>query len=349
MATFFTDQRPSTIEPLAVDGVIFLADMIDVSASNATFANRRDLEKTTQETRDEVLNGLQQAGYQALHLEHPADLTKDLNWSQRHIVLSTYGGELHRSRTSWAPAICEAHLIPYVGLDAYGQSICHSKMAAKALARQCGLKTPRAREFHNAQELRHLGDWDYPVIVKPSAEGSSIGISDDSIVHTADDLRITAERMFEDLGTSIMVESFVSGREVSFAAIEGPDGVYNSFNEVIVKGDPDYFASRVWDAHEKFYGDIPREVLSIDNELCADDRVALSRFLTALGPFGYIRIDGRLADGRLQFLEATPDAWLGEGGQLSQGFENDGWAYQDVLAAIIQTTRARLPSLAAIG
>ncbi len=340
---------PRTLKPLDVDGVIFLADMIDPTNRNTSFANRRDLEKTTPDTRDEVLNGLRKAGYAAVHMQHPAELTQDIAKSQRHIVLSTYGGEVHRSRTTWAPAICEAHGIPYVGLDAYGQGICHSKMAGKALARESGLKTPRAREYHSAAALRHLSDWTFPVIVKPSAEGSSIGISQSSIAQNIIELRATAEALFAELDAAVMVEEFVSGREVSFAAIQAEEGVYASFNEVIVKGSPDYFETRVWDANEKYHGHLPRQVVSIDDELHADDRQALLRFLTALGPYGYIRLDGRLTGGRLHFLEATPDAWLGEGGQLSQGFVNEGWAYHQVIGTIMETARARLPNPAATG
>ncbi|MEM9249337.1 MAG: D-alanine--D-alanine ligase [Pseudomonadota bacterium] len=340
---------PPAFQPLDVDGVIFLADMIDPQNRNTAFANRRDLEKTTHETRDEVMAGLRGAGYAAVHLEHPSDLTQDLAWARRHVVLSTYGGEVHRSRTTWAPAICEAHDIPYVGLDAYGQGICHSKMAAKRLAREAGLKTPRAREYHAVRDLRHLSDWAFPVIVKPSSEGSSIGISQDSIAHTEDELEAIAAGLFAELDTAVMVEEFVAGREVSFAAIQTHDGAFTSFNEVVVAGAPEYFATRVWDAAEKFRHDLPRRVNSIDAELREEDCLAISRFLTALGDYGYIRLDGRLSGGRLHFLEATPDAWLGVGGQLCQGFENDGWTYAQVIAAIIETARARLPSPAATG
>lgn len=345
----FLQSPPRTLKSLDVDGVIFLADMIDLTKRNTPFANRRDLEKTTPETRDEVLNGLRDAGYAAVHMQHPAELTQDIAKSRRHIVLSTYGGEVHRSRTTWAPAICEAHGIPYVGLDAYGQGICHSKMAGKALARESGLKTPRAREYHAAVDLLHLGDWSFPVIVKPSAEGSSIGIDQSSIARDESELREKVGALFAELDAAVMVEEFVSGREVSFAAIQAEGGIYASFNEVIVQGAPDYFETRVWDAHEKYHGHLPRKVVSIDNELCADDRQGLMRFLTALGSFGYIRLDGRLKNGRLHFLEATPDAWLGKGGQLIQGFVNEGWVYHQVIGAIMETARARLPNPAATG
>ena len=222
-------------------------------------------------------------------------------------------------------------------------------MAAKQLARQSGLKTPRAREYHAIEEIRHIDDWSYPVIVKPSAEGSSIGISQSSIIDSPEKLKTKAKDLLTALDASIMIEEFVTGREVSVAVIQGTIGAYSSFNEVIVEGEPDYFLDRVWDAHEKYHRELPRRVKSIDDELKDDDRRAIGRFLTALGDFGYIRIDGRLQDGCFHFLEATPDAWLGQGGQLAQGFVNDGWTYPEVLAAIIETARTRLPNPTATG
>jgi len=343
----FTRQIPDGFGPIAAEGVIFLADLIDAGSSNSPVVKRRDLEKTTQRTRDDVVLGLEDAGYRTFHLDHPSELTDRLDWAKKHIVLSTFGGERHRSRTTWAPAICEIHGIPYVGLDAFGQAICHSKMAGKDVARHAGLLTPRAREYQATSQIRHVEDWTFPVIVKPSTEGSSIGIDDHCIVYDSATLSEKIAEMLREFNAPIMVEEFVKGREVSFAAIERGGVVHHSFNEIVIDGSPAYFENHVWDAEDKFNDVLPREVKSIDNELSSQDLEAIGAFLTALGPFGYIRVDGRLSEGRFHFLEATPDAWLGPGGQLAQGFMNDGWTYPQVMAAIIETALPRLPNQAA--
>ncbi|MEP5153223.1 hypothetical protein [Planktotalea sp.] len=343
----FTRSLPLKRPPLDVDGVIFVADIIHTPNSDGDadqFAMRTDLEKTEPHTLDEVMTALKQSGYEAIHMEHPRQLTENTAMSQRHVVLSTFGGEKFRSRTSWTPDICESHGIPFVGLDGFGQAKCHSKISAKQLAKQAGLLTPRAREYHDISDMRHLQDWTFPVVVKPSAEGSSIGISASSIVRSAKELEQVATTLFGSVGGPVMAEEFVSGREVGFAAIEGPAGTYMSLNEIAIEGDPRYFETNVWGAHEKFFNLQKRSLVSIDDELCTEDREAMGRFLTALGHFGYIRIDGRLKDGRFHFLEATPDAWLGKGGQMTQGFVNDGWRYHEVIGAIIETARSRLPN-----
>lgn len=344
----FIRTKPDSITPLEIDGVIFLADIIDEASSNDPAAKRRDLEKTTRKTREDVMKGLEAVGYHTSHLDHPSELTARLDWAKAHVVLSTFGGEFHRSRTVWAPAVCETHNIPYVGLDAFGQAICHSKMAGKDVARQAGLLTPRAREYQKVSQIRHLEDWSFPVIVKPSTEGSSIGIDDECIVHDAETLSGKIAAMLHEFAAPVMVEEFVRGREVSFAAIGGRGVVHHSFNEIVIEGSPTYFENHVWDAEDKFSDVLPRQVKSIDDELSSSDLEAIGTFLTALGSFGYIRVDGRLADGQFHFLEATPDAWLGPGGQLVQGFVNDGWSYPEVMAAIIETARPRLPNPTAI-
>lgn len=352
MVQNFIKSLPSKKQPLPVDGVIFVADIIHTPNSDGDadqFAKRMDLERTEPHTRDEVMTALKLSGYEAIHIEHPSQLTDNTAKSQRHVVLSTFGGEQYRSRTSWTPDICESHGIPFVGLDGYGQAKCHSKMSAKQLAKQAGLLTPRAREFHEVSDLRHLRDWSFPVVVKPSSEGSSIGVCGSSVVSSVEELEHVGTELFRSIGGPIMVEEFVPGREVGFSAIEGPNGTYMSLNEVAIEGDPGYFETNVWGAHEKFFNLQRRSVVSIDDELRAEDLEALGRLLTALGQFGYIRIDGRLKDGRFHFLEATPDAWLGQGGQMTQGFVNDGWKYHEVIGAIIETARSRLPNPVATG
>ncbi|NOR64261.1 MAG: D-alanine--D-alanine ligase, partial [Rhodobacteraceae bacterium] len=291
------------------------------------------------------------AGHKVLHLQDPQALAEFADDKNQNLVLSTFGGANSRSRLALVPALCETFGIPYVGLDAHGQSICHDKWVTKQIAKDCGLLVPRGHVIRKKSDLQFLQGADFPLMVKPLTEGSSIGISQDSIVYDAPSLELQVGKLLKQFSSSVLAEAFVRGREVAYCAISGasPEEIgVRSFNEIAVRGDAGYFEDRVWSANEKKRKLTDRYVRSIDSELGEKDRAALERLLLALGDYGYIRIDGRLHKGRFYFIEATPDAYLGPQGQVAQGFMNAGWSYPEVLEAILQTARSRLHGQPAI-
>jgi D-alanine-D-alanine ligase len=321
--------------------VVYLADIFEVESSSELFTYRSDLEKTDPQTVAEVLQGLRDAGFEAIHIADIPSLTRHIQEFPDDIVISTYAGERSRSRTSLIAATCEGHGTPYVGLDAYGQAVCHDKALCKIVAQQCGLLTPASRVYRPGLPLSGLRDFPPPFILKPLAEGSSIGVSARSVIRNIETAEAVAQELFDRIGGPIMAERFVAGREVSLGAIETAKGPLTAFSEIRVAGDPDYFVDRVWDAEEKYHRNLDRHVALIDNELHPDDRAAIMQLLSVLGNFGWIRIDGRLSEGRLQFIEASPDAHLGVRSQFAQGFMLQGMTYSEVLGLVVQSASLR--------
>lgn len=203
--------------------------------------------------------------------------------------------------------------------------------------------------FRPGWPLHLLDEFALPFILKPVAEGSSIGISADNIIRERSRARAVAEDLLRTFNAPIMAEAFVAGREVSLSAIQSPDGIRTAFSEIRVADQPDYFVERVWDAAEKYHRRLDRHVALIDDELADIDRQAIMRLLSALGDFGWIRIDGRLANGRFNFIEASPDAHLAERSQFAQGFIQQGMSYAEVIAAVVASASPRLPGRAATG
>lgn len=337
---------------IPVDTVVLVADKIEARDTSVPLHFRRDLEKSSEPVLKGLLEALEQSGYPVQHLDTPEALYSELPVGKRALVLSTYAGETSRSRTSLVPAVCETLGLTFVGLDAHGQALCHDKWVTKQIARDCGLLTPHGRVLRRPSDLKYVSGETYPLIVKPLTEGTSIGISQDSLVRSREALVKQVETLWAALGGDILVEDFVAGREVGYSAIGTANGygpVYRCLTEIRVASDPRYFEDKVWSADEKKNRRLERDVETINDSMDPLDQAALERFLRAIGDFGYMRIDGRLKDGRFHFIEATPDAFLGAAGHMVKGFINEGWTYAEVINAILETARPKLLDQPAIG
>jgi D-alanine-D-alanine ligase len=264
------------------------------------------------------------------------------------LVLSIYGGERSRNRMALVPAMCEGLSVRFVGPDAFGRLYCQDKELSKRLALQCGVLTPRYHMVRRHVDLEHLAPVRFPVVVKPNHEGSSIGISRRSLAHDAPQMRAVAVELLERFQQPVLVEEFVSGREVSYNMIEVGGGAVGHLVEIRLGADPCYFDDRLFCAEEKAaWAEV--EVIPLDDQCVAQDMEALQRLATSLGHFGYCRIDGKLHEGRFHFIELTPDAWLDPRGAFALAFTKAGWSYPEVLAKVLASERAGRPHQSSSG
>ncbi|MCA9563940.1 MAG: D-alanine--D-alanine ligase [Myxococcales bacterium] len=104
--------------------------------------------------------------------------------------------------------------IPYTGAGVMASAIAMDKVRTKALFTAAGLATPVSL---TDTQLRDGASIEFPVVVKPSREGSSVGIS---IVREQGefDAAIAAARWGED---AVLIETFIDGPEVSVGLFDG--------------------------------------------------------------------------------------------------------------------------------
>lgn len=327
---------------MAFDAVVVVADLFDEGATAVPMDRRRDLERTHRHVLDSFLAAIRSAGYQTVHYETPAQLADNASKHKNDVVWSIYGGESSKSRMALVPAICETFRLAYIGPDAYGRIICQDKEVSKALAKDAGLTTADHILVRDHDQLRLLADLPWPAVVKPILEGSSIGIGPSNIVHHLEQAVRLAGELLDELKQPILIEEFISGREVCCCFIESPLGeMIMPFTELFVHNRPEYYLTHLYDAVEKSDEQPPRHYRSIDGELPDSDRAAVSTLLNWLAPLGYGRVDGRLQDGKFVFLEVTPDAFVGADGAFVGGYQLNGWTYSEVIEAVL----ASVPSI----
>jgi D-alanine-D-alanine ligase len=183
--------------------------------------------------------------------------------------------------------------IPYTGSGVLGSALAMDKELSKKLFRQAGVTTADwLMAPASVDEVRAtLG---FPVIVKPSREGSTVGLS---IVKQPADLAaaIAEAARFDD---EVMIEKFIAGRELTVAVIGNealPVGEIFPKHE-IYDYECKYTAGM---AHEEF----PAKLSKDETSRIQADAVRAFRSLK-LG--GCARIDFRMAaDGSFHCLEAN--------------------------------------------
>jgi len=325
-----------------MDKVVVVADVFQAGGRGGPVAVRRDLEQTEPSVLADLLGAIAALDLEHVHYRNPSELAQHASTHKADVILSIYGGERSRNRMLLTPAVCETFGLAYVGLDAFGRALAQDKEASKMLARSCGLLTPRARVIRRAEELHICTEFPAPYVVKPLHEGSSIGISQENLIHNPlDGVRLAAS-LLQRFDQPVLVESFVAGREISFTAVETEAGLAMRLAEIVVDGQPDYFVTRLFDAEEKLRRLLPRRAARVSDDLVANvDWDAAYRLLRAIGHFGYARIDGRVVGNRFHFIELTPDAFIGPLGQMAAGFIGSDTTYTDFIGLVLHSAVLR--------
>ena len=111
--------------------------------------------------------------------------------------------------------LCELAGVPYVGAGVLGSAVCMDKITTRRLARDAGLPTPRwlaARDDEaDVSFLALVADQlGFPVFVKPSNLGSSVGVTKAS---TPEELRAAVDVALA-YDEWVLVDEAVTGREI---------------------------------------------------------------------------------------------------------------------------------------
>ncbi len=109
--------------------------------------------------------------------------------------------------------------VPFTGSGADVSRLAFSKSAAKERFSQSDVLTPEYTLVHSTDThtriASHAGSIGYPLVVKPDAQGSSLGVS---IVESADDLEAVVDSCFF-LGDFILLERMVVGSEWTLGVV----------------------------------------------------------------------------------------------------------------------------------
>lgn len=240
----------------------------------------------------QVFDSLISAGVDA----HPVDAGRDIasvltsgGFDRAFLILHGRGGEDGRVQ-----AALELAGMPFSGTGVLGSALCMDKWRAKALVSLQGIATPQSEVVFTIDETdKAVAQIGLPVVIKPTNEGSSIGVT---MVHSNNQVA-SAFHEARRYGP-VLVEKFMSGQEVTAAIIGDtvlplvsmqPAGEFYDYHAKYVAEDTEYQCPV----------DLPKPVVSAIQAMA-------KRAFNCLSCSGWGRVDFMLdADGSPQFIECN--------------------------------------------
>ncbi|HEY4220288.1 MAG TPA: D-alanine--D-alanine ligase, partial [Myxococcota bacterium] len=150
-----------------------------------------------------------------------SDLVRRLEVLQPDLIFNTAEGTHGRFREAFYPGLFEQLGIPFTGSDAYVCALTLDKQLSKMLVSHHQVPTPRWLFVeHGNYDDAAARALTFPVIVKPNYEGSSKGITMDSIVEDPDLLADRVASILAKYPSGLLIEEFIIGRDIVVPFLE---------------------------------------------------------------------------------------------------------------------------------
>lgn len=245
-------------------------------------------------------------------------------------------------------ALLELLDIPFTGAGAMGLMLARDKNLCKQILTLHRIRVPRFIALPHDRSVRIPKHLPYPMIVKPTFEDSSEGISNASLVYDAEALLERAAFIHARWKQDAIAEEYIDGREL-YVSVLGNKRLTVlpprecSFN---AKGDegPVILTYRCkWDTEYRekwkiafgFADDLDEHVLKNVQRVC-------KRVYRALKLQDYGRVDLRLtSDNKLIILEANPNPDIAYGEEVAEAAEKTGISYESLVERIIHLALKR--------
>lgn len=291
-----------------------------------------------------VAGALRWAGHQVVLIEGDQRVGEKLKEQPLDIAFNMCEGIRGESRESQVPALLEMLGIPYTGSSVLSLAVSLDKPTAKKLLAYHGVPTPRFRVVPPGRraDLRGLR---FPLFVKPAHEGSSMGITPDSVCRDRASLDEQVGRVHRLYRQDALVEEFIDGREFTVGVIGNVDPLVLPIMEINFQLCPpehgsvySYQFKTEWDADDYYLCPAP-----VSDELAARLRRTALDAYRALECRDLGRVDIRLGrDGTPQVLEVNPLPGLTPAfSDLPRAAQAAGICYEELVNLILEAALTR--------
>jgi D-alanine-D-alanine ligase len=172
----------------------------------------------SEKTLNVMLDAIRSAGHECEFLEGDRTLMESLPKYKPDICFNICEGHFGDSREAQVPALLEMLRIPYTGSKVLTLALALDKPMTKRILHWHSLPTPAFQEFDRADSPLDE-DLKYPLFVKPSREGTSMGVSAKSIVKNENELREQVSYIINKYRQPALVETYVEGREITVGMV----------------------------------------------------------------------------------------------------------------------------------
>jgi D-alanine-D-alanine ligase len=172
----------------------------------------------SEETIAGLVGVLEAGGHQVTFVEGDITLYDRIRQIEPDICFNIAEGHLGDAREAQVPAMLEMLRIPYTGSQVLTLAMALDKPMTKRVLTYHGLPTPPFQVFERLDEELDA-EMAFPLFIKPSREGTGMGISAESVVHDIDQLHKQLRRLFARYDQPVMAERFIEGREITVGVV----------------------------------------------------------------------------------------------------------------------------------
>lgn len=254
--------------------------------------------------------------------DHPITNLKEAGFTKAFVILHGRGGE-----DGITQAILTYQQIPYTGSDVLSSALTMDKLKTKLVWKALGLPVADYVMVEKDQSIdidaivQQLG---LPLFVKPSHEGSSVGMTH---VNQANELKTALEHAFK-YDNYVMVESFLSGPEFTVAIVG--DEVLPS---IYIKP-----ATKFYDYDAKYLSDSTQYFCpsGLSDEKEQEIRKLALDAYKAVGCRGWGRVDIMFDDNQTPYLlEVNTAPGMTDHSLVPMAAKQYGWSFNDLVSRIL--------------
>ena len=290
-----------------------------------------------------VEDALQRLGHEVVAIDVGSDLVERLEQIAPDVAFVALHGRGGEDGT--VQELLEILGIPYTGSGLLACIRAMDKVLTKHLLVANGLPTPEFfafsetafRELGAADALPAMEErLDFPIVVKPAAQGSALGIK---FARTAGDVPAALVAAFS-YDSRVILERYVEGRDLAVSILEGGDGPEAlPIVEAVPREEEFYdFEARYEIGRTEFVcpADLPAEVAARTQE------IALATY-ELLGCYGFARVDLMLDDagGDALVIDVNAIPGLTETSLLPQAAEAADIGFDQLIGRILELALAR--------
>jgi D-alanine-D-alanine ligase len=261
------------------------------------------------ETIDALENTLRSLDFEVIRIGNIFDLIGFLNSGKRvDIAFNFCEGMFGIAREAQVPCLLDAFRIPYVFSEPDVLNLTLDKSLTKLVLKESGIRTAPFKVIHKPEDINQIS-LDFPLFIKPVAEGTSKGIDGYSIIENPLQLKKSTAYLLEKFNQPVLVETFLPGREFTVGILgSGDDCKAIGAMEILLNEHTphpiySYTVKKDWEKYASYK--------------IAEDQVAQECVETAEKVWKLIkakdagRIDFRVdAQGKPNFIEVNPLAGL---------------------------------------
>jgi len=267
----------------------------------------------------------------------------DIVWSALYHISSNEKFIGYNESGMWVADVLDGRGIPYIGSNSRTMKDMINKYETHTILARNGVPVPAHHLSHSSDDLSMIA---YPAFVKPICESRSVGISDESVVYSEEELRRQIAYIEREFDEAALVEDYLPGDEYTVLVV-GNGSTRECLPGLVTVEQKHYQKHKILRSDLRGVG-LTR--ISLTSRQSEEARDIADRAAEAMHCLDHVRIDIKAdAAGKLRIIEVNGipglkphKSWAPQLYTLYHGSpEGEMEDYRKLIAAVIDSARKR--------